>query len=702
MHDVDHDALPLSFDAADATINNGMLVVATLTAILLAGSAMVYRTRPFLHSAVSNTAASESESGASSQDRELDLQSKRKAAGLSGKGNSAGEGGEGAHGAENTGPTPPALSTKPVTDLESSKDSKSSRSKDRRRRGKDPLKEILKGGKKAKLLTSSLTAPSKGTSSTPTKTSQYDYNNDTGNDNEGGGDGDDVADYEQHASPASSSASLLPDSATHSLSRAKGKRTQRNASIDLTGSAHFSSAGSTSASHSRTASNSEVSQKPSLHLDRPSSDHVHSLQSDPQPSHHPHDHPPSSYLASLSESEENNGRPHSRMSSYSSSSLSHPHTNTHQPNVPMNEKDIDAGLGSHLRTHNSVPRLNESGQARTLDLAPGNDDRVEDATQEGKGEGYSGKSVWLRDSSTAPSTATTTSSTARFVDADGFSKPKSKSKSKASTSSTSSSISMDTTTTDITTATTTGMTSMTSSLVMTRTTSPSLSDASKRTPTLATTLAANDNDTPTPPLATGTKAKNSRKTQSGTTSSPKKGDNKSPNPWNWDGAGGVDASSSSALDAAAANIIASVTGVERNSREKEFKGKDSDSYKKPPRLQGGKGGATTFSAVAASGTGLGLSTAASHPASLYSPISTSFAGVPGSVSFSAASPLSSSLPAGGGESGATEEELSIREQEEEEEEAFTFPTLNPTTTSSSAGASDLFYSADAWMLMLIV
>ena len=115
MHDVDHDALPLSLDAADATINNGMLVVATLTAILLAGSAMVYRTRPFLHSAVSNTAASESESGASSQDRELDLQSKRKAAGLSGKGNSAGEGGEGAHGAENTGPTPPALSTKPVT-----------------------------------------------------------------------------------------------------------------------------------------------------------------------------------------------------------------------------------------------------------------------------------------------------------------------------------------------------------------------------------------------------------------------------------------------------------------------------------------------------------------------------------------------------------------------------------------------------------
>jgi hypothetical protein len=362
----------------------------------------------------------------------------------------------------------------------------------------------------------------------------------------------------------------------------------------------------------------------------------------------------------------------------------------------MNEKDIDAGLGAHLRTHNSVPRLNENSQARTLDLAPGNDDRVEDVTQEEKGEGYPGKSVWLRDPSTSPSTATTTTTSARFVDADGFSKPKSKSKSKASTSSASSSVSMDTTTTDITTTTTTGTTSMTSSLVMTRTTSPSLSDASKRTPTLATTPAANDDDTPTPPLATGTKAKNSRKTQSGTTSSPKKGENKSPNPWSWDGAGGLDASSSSALDAAAANIIASVTGVERNSKEKEFKGKDSDSYKKPPRLQGAKGGATTFSAVAASGAGLGLSTAASHPASLYSPITGSFAGVPGSVSFSAASPLSSSLPASGAESEATEEELSIREREEEEEEAFTFPTLNPTTTSSSAGASDLFYSADAW------
>ena len=663
MHHADHDALPLSLDGTDATINNRMLVVATLTALLVAGSAMVYRARPFLHSAVSNIATSERES---TQDRELDLKLKGKAAGL--KGNAVGEDGVDVQGAENTGPTPPALSTNPVVDLETSKDSKSSRSKDRRRRGKDPLKEILKGGKKAKLLTSSLTAPSKGTSSTPSKTSLYDYNNDPGNDNEGPDDDDeDVADYEQHASPASSSASLLPDSATHSLSRAKGKRAQRNTNIDLTGSTHFSSAGSTSASHSRAASNSEVSQK------RPSSqhsDHLHSLQSDT------HDSSSSSYVASLSASE-NNGR----MSCNSSS-----HTTTHQPNVPMNENDIDAGLGSHLRTHNVVPHLDENGQARTVDLSPGNESRVEAASLEGEGEGYSGKSVWLKDSSSSPSTVTTITTTARLVDADGFSKPKSKSKSKASTSSASSSVSMDTTTSDVTTTTTTtGTTSMTSSLVMTRATSPSLSDAPKKTPTLATTAAANNNDSPTPPLMTGAKAKNSRKTQSGTTSSPKKGNNKPPSPWNWDGGGGMDASSLSGLDAAAANIIAS---VERNSKEKELKGKDSDSYKKPPRLQGAKGSATTFSAVAASGTGMGLTAASSYPASLYSPTSVSFGGVPGSISFSAASPLSSSSPAGGGEvEMVTEEELSTREREDEEE-AFTFPTLNPTT-SGSAGTSDL-------------
>ncbi|KIM43593.1 hypothetical protein M413DRAFT_25931 [Hebeloma cylindrosporum] len=675
MHDAGHDALPLSLDGADSTVNNRVLVVATITAILLAGSAMVYRARPSLLSPVSNMAATEGVSGASSQDRDLDPKSKRKAAGLSVKSNTAGEG---VVDAQDTDPTPPSLSTKPALDLEASKDSKSSRSKDRRRRGKDPLKEILKGGKKAKLFTSSLTAPSKGTSSTPT--SQYDYNNDPENDKQGGGGGDDAdddgPDFEQHASPASSSASLLPDSATHSLSRAKGKRAQRNASIDLSGTTHFSSAGSTSASHSRAASNSEVSQRQSQRLDGPSSDHFHPLQNAAPAHHHPHDRPPSS---SLSASEENDGRPNSRMSSYSSSSLSHPHTNTHQPTVP---KDIDAGLGSHLRT----PRLDEGAQARRVDLAPGNESRVEHDSQEREGEGHSGKSVWARDSSTSPpSTVTTTTTTtiAGLVDADGFSKPKSKSKSKASTSSASSSVSMDTTTTDLTTTTTTtGTTSMTSSLVMTRATSPSPSDASKKTPVAATT---NDNDTPTPPLMTGAKPKSPRKAQSATTSSPKKGDKKPQSPWSWDGAGDVDASSSSALDAAATNIIASVTGAERNSKDKESKGKDSDSYKKPPRLQGTKGGgAATFSAVAASGT---LTATASQPLSVYSPTNASFSGLGGSVSFSAASPLSSSSHAGGGESEVVmEEEASVGEREEEE--AFTFPTLNPTTTTSgSAGSS---------------
>jgi len=637
MHDADHDALPVSLDGADATITNRMLVVATLTALLLAGSAMVYRARPFLLTAVSNTAASEKESGALSLDREQD---KRKAVG---QGNSAGEGVVG--GAENPGPTPPALATKPVLDSDSSKDSKSSRSKDRRRRGKDPLKEILKGGKKAKILTPSLTAPSKSVPSTPVKTSQCDYNNEPENDNEPGDD-DDVPEYEQHASPASSSASLLPDSTTHSLSRAKGKRAQRNPSIDLTAGTHLSS------THSRAASNSEVSQK-------------QHLESDPQA--HYHDHPPS-YLASVSASEDNDGRPHSRTSSYSSSSLSHPHTNPHPPIVSMNEKHIDPGRSSHLRTHSAVPRFDENNQAHRTDLAPGSDSsRVEDA---GEGEGYSGKSVWLRDSSTSPSIVTTTTTTARLVDADGFSKPKSKSKTKASTSSASSSVSMDTTTT-------TGTTSMTSSLMMTRATSPSLSDMSKRTPIVAT-HDNHDNDTPTPPLATGTKAKNSRKAQFVANSSPKKGDNKPPNSWSWDGAGAVDDPSSSALDAAAANIIASVTGVERSSKER---GKDSDSYKRPPRLQRVKGGAATFSAVATSSTG--LTTAASHPASLYSQTNTSFAGLAGSVSFSAASPLSSLSPTGVGEGEVVmEEELSTREREEEE--TFTFPTLNPTTTSGAS------------------
>ena len=120
MH-TEHDALPVVAGNGDSSL----FVAATLTALALAGSALVYRkiyehppareklTQPLEHLTSDNM----------DTEKNLSLGVNRYADGVS------------------------------STHDPDSKESKSSRSKDRRRRGKDPLKEILKGGKKVKSTT---------------------------------------------------------------------------------------------------------------------------------------------------------------------------------------------------------------------------------------------------------------------------------------------------------------------------------------------------------------------------------------------------------------------------------------------------------------------------------------------------------------------------------------------------------------------
>ena len=118
MH-TEHDALPVVAGNGDSSL----LVAATLAALVLAGSALVYR-KTFEQQPESEKLTHTSEQ-----------------------------------------PTPDDMDTEKNQPLDihrnadvsststldpDSKESKSSRSKDRRRRGKDPLKEILKGGKKVK------------------------------------------------------------------------------------------------------------------------------------------------------------------------------------------------------------------------------------------------------------------------------------------------------------------------------------------------------------------------------------------------------------------------------------------------------------------------------------------------------------------------------------------------------------------------
>jgi hypothetical protein len=177
MH-AEHDALPVVPGNGDSSY----FVAATLAALLLAGSALVYR---------------------KSFEQQPELEPEKLT-----------------HSSEQH--SPDDMDTDKIQPLDvhrysddvssshdpDSKESKSSRSKDRRRRGKDPLKEILKGGKKPK---SSTAMPVKQLFTGPIL--------------------DDLVNLNNIPTPSTPPSSSTRNSTSSSLSRSSGKRTQPDDSL---------------------------------------------------------------------------------------------------------------------------------------------------------------------------------------------------------------------------------------------------------------------------------------------------------------------------------------------------------------------------------------------------------------------------------------------------------------------------------------
>ena len=184
MH-TEHDALPVVAGNGDSSI----YVAATLAALVIAGSALVYRKsfeqQPERREKLTHTSEQPTPDDMDTEKNQpLDVHRY-------------------ADGGSSTSTHDP-----------DSKESKSSRSKDRRRRGKDPLKEILKGGKKVKGAT---TMHAKQLfAGQPTL--------------------DDLDNLNNIPTPSTPASSSTRNSTPNSLSRGSGKRTQPDDSLyNLTG-----------------------------------------------------------------------------------------------------------------------------------------------------------------------------------------------------------------------------------------------------------------------------------------------------------------------------------------------------------------------------------------------------------------------------------------------------------------------------------
>ena len=182
MH-TEHDALPVVAGNGDSSF----LVAATLAALVLAGSALVYRKSFEQHPERAKLTHTSDQPTLHDMDTEKNHP-------LDGHGYADANG--------------------VMTHDPDSKESKSSRSKDRRRRGKDPLKEILKGGKKLKGTTTM--HPKQLFSGQPIL--------------------DDLDNINNIPSPSTPASSSTRNSTPDSLSRGSGKRTQPDDRIyNLTG-----------------------------------------------------------------------------------------------------------------------------------------------------------------------------------------------------------------------------------------------------------------------------------------------------------------------------------------------------------------------------------------------------------------------------------------------------------------------------------
>ncbi|KAF9554794.1 hypothetical protein CPC08DRAFT_162378 [Agrocybe pediades] len=677
MQDGEHDALHIpGFGDASNNVtvgNNGnkLLIAATLTAIFLAGSAMVYRSRSMYSSSTmpplfSTTSQKADEQATSSKDAQKGKREVRHA---------DGEGEEPSDGAEsNNGPSASVLPAKSNNEGESSGQSKSARRKERRKRGKDPLKEMQKGGKKLKALVPNTSgSATKDPAAVPlTSVKSKATVSESGN-------AEDGEEHADDASQASSSTSHLPDS-QQTLFRSKGKRALREGSIDITGKgaatgAGILSHGDTSVSrHARVASTSEVSQKqyPQQSSDGPSS----------------------------------SKNPNLSRSAIHNSSQSHSDADTHSSN-PRNQRPINTPSSSstvhddhpHRRPRSLSPAATTSSRRVTghdeIDNPDVSNIRAADLERPDR---LTGKSQVHQTGLADADTHSEADSTAGGVKQSHHRRTRARADEDADNAYGHSSINVDipfdastVETSSTATTTATGPASLASSLVLSSpATSPALSSSPYSVEQSQAGMKKVDNDdvemitalsntgkdkasssSALPSSMSSSFTSTSTNTGNSTTRKAQKAQasgnaskGKSalptpvPDPWDWDGVG-----SSSTVEA---------------SKEK---GNDKSLKKKSSRSE------APLSSVA----GSPMSSSVSHPSSLYSPTKSSFAALvagnltsssatTSSVSGASASKVGANSSSGLGSDAGTE-----AHEEREEEEALVFPTLNPIATPTANG-----------------
>ena len=201
----DHDALPVA--------DSSLFVAATLAALVLAGSALVYR-QTYEQRGKLTQPSEQFTPGDADAEKHQPLDAHSDATGASSS----------AHDPD-------------------SKDFKSSRSKDRRRRGKDPLKEILKGGKKLK---SAATTPVKQSFSAKPILDDLDNLNN----------------INSILAPSTPASYFTTNGAASSFSRGSGKRAQQDDRTSV-GTSSVHSRTTSEVSHSNTGS--RIPEQPHSH-----------------------------------------------------------------------------------------------------------------------------------------------------------------------------------------------------------------------------------------------------------------------------------------------------------------------------------------------------------------------------------------------------------------------------------------------------
>ena len=723
MQDSEHDALHIpglgeaSSSAVAGENGNKLLVVATLAALFFAGSALAYRNRSLYFSSTTTPLLSvpqQKDNGSPA----LSKSTQKKKSDSQLEDAEANEQNSDAPGSASMVSSSTSSATL-IHGMESTNQSKTSRRKDRRKRGKDPLKDMLKGGKKFKALAPSFAgSASKGPAAGAFPTAK---SNITPSDSANAEFGVEHADDQDTASQASSSTSHFTPDSQYTQSRSKGKQAQREElnGTNMTGTAEEEevlSVGNTSVSrHVRGTSTSEVSQKQylqqssdgpsssfySFSTNRTSSRSESSNRNETQSEAAPHplnpsgqriNNQPSSYLAPKdNRSLQRVHSPFSVSTSLSRGATSHADIDDHNDN---NTQAADLEQKAYLTEESQVHQLGLADVDPTSEADFVGGSRLRRTGQEKQiGNDRSRSSVNVEiPFEYVPDYVSLCIKNLKL------------SFSSASTVETSS--------------TTTAPASLSSSLVLSSpATSPTLSSSpysleqsnvdvkpsgednvddhvdhisashqprqnktgSNSESTLPSSSSSFTSNSTTTGKADSRKAPQTEEQGGNSNKGKSTLRNPATDPWDWDGV----------------RSSASVENKRENSKEKS---NDKQASKNLSRLPPGslKNGGPSFSVVA----GAGISSSATHPASFYSPTKSSFAASISS-NITPGSPMASSISGTGTTSARTgvvtaslgtgpnvEPEGS---KQREDDDAFIFPTLNPTTTTNGYSASGMFF-----------